>query len=87
MSDYLDDEEQLARMKSWWDENGKSTIAAVILGVAGAIGWNWYGDYSVDQRQAQTALLTNYQAAEAADKERLAEEIGAQFRPHHGHGG
>ena len=43
MSEYLDEEEQLARAKSWWDENANSVIVGVVLVVGGIVGWNWFG--------------------------------------------
>ena len=42
MSEHLHDEEQVEALKRWWDENGKSTIAAVVLAVCGTFGWQQY---------------------------------------------
>ena len=47
MSDYLTDEEQVAKLKSWWDENGVSVIVTLVLVVAGVVGWRWYESYGV----------------------------------------
>ena len=33
MSEYLDEEEQIARLKSWWSENGTSIIVSVVIAV------------------------------------------------------
>ena len=46
MSDYLTDEEQVARLKSWWDENGKSLLAALVLVIGGVGGYRWYESYT-----------------------------------------
>lgn len=42
MSEHLHDEEQVEALKRWWNENGKSTIAAVVLAVCGTFGWQQY---------------------------------------------
>lgn len=81
MSDYLDEEEQLVKLKSWWDENGTSLLGAVVVAVVGIVGWNWYGGYSDEQSQAQTALWQSY-ATEAATEPRnddALESIGAEI--------
>ena len=44
MSDYLTDEEQLDKLKKWWEENGLMLAGAVVVAVAGLVGWNWYGE-------------------------------------------
>ncbi|MEQ9451919.1 MAG: tetratricopeptide repeat protein [Pseudomonadales bacterium] len=79
MSDYLDEEEQLARLKSWWDENGTFLLVSVVVAVAAIVGWNWYGGYSENQRQAQTALLMTYQEATDAERDAAAAAIEAEF--------
>ena len=45
MSDYLSDEEQVERLKSWWSENGTSLLASLLVAVLGIAGWNYYGSY------------------------------------------
>ena len=41
MADYLTDEEQSARLKAWWDENGLMMVAAVVLSISAFVGWRW----------------------------------------------
>lgn len=55
MADHLEDDEQLEALKRWWAENGRSTIAAVVLAVGGTLGWQQY------------QIWTDNQAANAAD--------------------
>ena len=45
VSDYLSDEEQVERLKSWWSENGTFLLASVFVAVLGIAGWNYYGSY------------------------------------------
>lgn len=75
MSDYLEEEEQLVKLKSWWDENGTSLLGAVFVAVVGIVGWNWYGGYSDEQAQAQTAMWQSY-STEAASETRDDEALG-----------
>jgi len=39
---YRTEDEQLAALKSWWKENGKSLVVGVLLAIAAVFGWqNW----------------------------------------------
>ena len=72
MSEYLDEEEQLARLKSWWDENGTMVVVAVVVAVVGIGGFNWYGSYSEEQAQEGTRAYASYGDAEGVDAQSLA---------------
>jgi len=43
------EEEQVDKLKKWWDSNGKQIIAGAVLGLAGIFGWNYYVDYQDSQ--------------------------------------
>ena len=81
MSDYLDEEEELVKLKSWWDENGTSLLGAVVVAIVGIVGWNWYGGYSDEQAQAQTAMWQSYstEAASETRNDEALENIGAEI--------
>ena len=79
MSEYLDEEEQLARAKSWWDENANSVIGGVVLVVGGIVGWNWFGDYSVTQKHDATRAYTAYVEAPDEAKEIQLETLSEDF--------
>ena len=79
MSEYLDEEEQLARAKSWWDENANSVIVGVVLVVGGIVGWNWFGDYSVTQKHDATRAYTAYVDAPDEAKEVQLEKLSEGF--------
>ena len=64
MSDYLTDEEQIARLKSWWDENGKSLVISLVVVVAGVIGYRWYEGYRSDQNIAASDLYERFLGSE-----------------------
>ncbi len=56
MTAHLTEEEQLEALKRWWNENGKSTIAAVILAVGGYFGWESWQTNQQQQAEAASAL-------------------------------
>jgi predicted negative regulator of RcsB-dependent stress response len=53
---HLTEEEQLEALKRWWNENGKSTIAAVVLAVGGYFGWESWQTSQQQQAEAASAL-------------------------------
>ena len=54
------EEEQVDKLKKWWDSNGKQIIAGAVLGLAGIFGWNYYVDYQDSQALNARALYLNY---------------------------
>ena len=54
------EEEQVDKLKKWWDSNGKQTIAGAVLGLAGIFGWNYYVDYQDSQALNARALYLSY---------------------------
>jgi predicted negative regulator of RcsB-dependent stress response len=38
------DEEQVEKLKKWWNENGRAVIAGVIIGVGGLFGYRYWID-------------------------------------------
>ena len=49
------DEEQVEKLKKWWEENGRSVIAGVIIGVGGLFGYRYWVDYQ-NQLAEQASL-------------------------------
>lgn len=35
-------EQELEALKSWWQENGRTLIAGVVIGLSGVAGWTWW---------------------------------------------
>lgn len=82
MADHLEDDEQVEALKRWWDENGRSTIVAVILAVGGTLGWQQYQDWDAQQTAAAADTWAQAEAALNADipslqaeGERLAQNL------------
>jgi predicted negative regulator of RcsB-dependent stress response len=80
VSDYLSDDEQLARLRQWWQRNGVSLVAGVVVIVAGVIGWQWYQS-SVAERIARASdLYMEFLAADGDARAVLADAIAREGR-------
>lgn len=59
MAEYETEEQQIDAIKKWWQENGRSVIAGVVIGVAGLVGWKGWNSY---QEQQAIAASDRYNA-------------------------
>lgn len=50
------DAEALERMKKWWNENGKTTVAGLVLGLGSVFGWSGWQGYQEQRAEAASAL-------------------------------
>ena len=58
MSAHLTEEEQIEALKRWWKENGKNTVAAVVVAVVGYFGFEFWQE---NTRLAAEAASDKYQ--------------------------
>lgn len=79
MSDYLTDEEQLHRLRTWWEKNGLALLGAVVVGVAGVVGWNWYTQHQSEDVAQASDLYVQYLASEGAERETIEKTLAEQF--------
>ena len=49
MDVYKTEEEQVEAIKKWWQENGKSIIAGVVIGITAIFGWRAYDSHMAVQ--------------------------------------
>lgn len=75
MTEMRTEEEQIEAIKKWWDENGKQTIAAVVI-VAG--GWFGFQSYQGSQQAAGEAASIVYQELIALNNSETEEDKGAR---------
>ena len=54
------EEEQVEKIKKWWNSNGKQIIAGAVIGLAGIWGWNTYSDYQDKQSLNARSLYLSY---------------------------
>ena len=53
MESYRTEEEQVEELKRWWEENGKSTIAAIVVALLAGFGWQgWQGHQDTQAEKA-----------------------------------
>ncbi len=67
MSEYLEEEEQIAKLRSWWSEYGVTVIVAVVLSVLAIVGWRWYDSHKQTQAYEGAKAYATYQAAQGSD--------------------
>ncbi|MCZ6708782.1 MAG: tetratricopeptide repeat protein [Gammaproteobacteria bacterium] len=79
MSDYLTDEEQVARLKSWWAANGTSTIVGLVLVVVGVSGWRWYDGYRADAIAQASDLYQEFLVSEGDARVSIAARISSEI--------
>lgn len=63
MAAHLSEDEQLESIKRWWAENGKSTVAGVVLAVGGYLGWGAWQDKQVADAEAASVIYQNLSQA------------------------
>lgn len=61
-------EQELEALKSWWQENGRSIVVGLVLGVGGVLGWTSWQKHV--QSKAEDASMVYQQITEAADQNR-----------------
>ncbi len=79
MSDYLTDEEQLDKLKRWWEENGLMLALGVVLAVVGVVGWNWYTDHRAEQISRASELYADYLASEGTERDTIEATLVGEF--------
>ena len=65
------DDEDVAKLKAWWNEYGRTVVVGVVLGLGGIVGWN--GWQSHQERRAEEASEMYAQVVEAAAQGRHAD--------------
>lgn len=77
MEAYTTEEQQVEAIKRFWNENGISIVAGIVLGLGGVYGYNYYQDEQVRSAEAKSTVYADVvkqlndnseQAATAVDK-------------------
>ncbi len=63
----ITDDEDVARAKAWWKENGSSIIGGIAIGTALVVGYNFWNQYAEKQAQQASALYQQVLNDEASD--------------------
>lgn len=75
MTDYSE-EEQVERLRKWWEENGTSVVLAIVLSVSALLGWRYW--QSSSQEKAEAASAVYLQLTEAMDQARAVPDSAEQ---------
>lgn len=56
MTELRTEEEQVEAIKKWWRENGTSILLALVLGLGGYFGWNYWKSNQQEKTEVASAL-------------------------------
>ena len=88
MEQYRTEEEQVEALKRWWDENGKSTVAAIVFALLAGFGWQGWQAHQLEQQQVASdlyqALLQTLAGVQQGElEESAAVELAGQLKQAH----
>ena len=89
MEQYRTEEEQVEALKRWWDENGRSTVAAVVIALAAGFGWQAWKGHDQGQREsasdAYQGMIRVASIGEPSEAQRQqAVELAEALKQNHG---
>ena len=84
MEIYDTEEEQVAAIKRWWKQNGTSTIAGVVIGIAIIFGWNYYKENAKDKANQTSALYDQLQISLSKGNNESVQKIAEKISNDHG---
>ena len=85
MDQYRTEEEQVEALRRWWNENGRSTIAAIIIALAAGFGWQSWKGYDQSLKEAasdsyQVLMQTLAQAEDSSEQRQAASNMAEQLK-------
>jgi predicted negative regulator of RcsB-dependent stress response len=73
----LEEQEQLAQLKSWWKDNGTTVVAVIAAAAIGLAGWLGWRNWQASQTQQAAALYdTLVKAVQGGDAKALRDAGG-----------
>ena len=73
MVDYKTEEEQIEAVKRWWGQNGRTVVFAVVIGVSGSFGWQFWQDSKQEGREQ--AALEYWQFVEFLERDFISIDV------------
>lgn len=85
MESYRTEDEQVEALRRWWDENGRSTIVAIILALGLGFGYQGWKGYKVDNAEAASDVYQRMLQAFSApalspEQEDIAVQLAVQLK-------
>ncbi len=69
------DDEQVEKLRKWWEENGRSVIAGIVIGVGGLFSFRYWVDLQEATAEAASAhFVQMIEALESSDSSVVAEQ-------------
>lgn len=75
MTSYKTEQEQLEDLKTWWRENGQSTLIGIVLAIAAVLGWQGWNNRQVAQHDTAAGIFQNLVSAATAAEENPTPEM------------
>lgn len=85
MDSYQTEEEQVEAIRRWWQENGRSTIAAIVIALAAGFGWQFWKDYDLARDESASTVYQNMlqslnsPAGSQDETKNLAEQLKTEY--------
>ncbi len=73
MSDYTSEEEELEKLKNWWNDNKWFVISGMAAGASILFGYNWYKDMIKTRSENASALYSELMQSVSAGNQSDAE--------------
>jgi len=87
VAEYFNDDDRVAALRKWWDENGTSLIVGMVLVIGGVVGWRWYTDWNQARQEAASSTFQRYvelRRAGGSDTEGMAQALATLDRDYAG---
>lgn len=84
MDGYTTEEEQVELLKKWWDENGKSAIFGIVLGLAAIFGWREWQSHTISQIESASEIYQQALTATNQDQFPQAREKANELLSNYG---
>ncbi len=63
MADHETEEEQMRALKEWWEENGRSVMAGIVIGIGTLVGWKGWNVYQEQQALEASNLYSTMRSS------------------------
>ena len=75
------EDDDVARARAFWNENGKSIVTGLILGLGGIVGFNYWNNYQQTHGEDASVLFDNLRSdQENIDKTAIASELKENYQ-------
>ena len=81
----MDENEQLESLKKWWQENSRSLVLGIAIGISSVSGWWVWNNYQVEQSLAASEIYRQLLLADKKDNVEDAEEQANKILQQYSH--